>query len=397
MGRKVLVLTSTFPRWAKDSTSVFVYELSRRLAEYGNNILVLAPHHHGAEHTQRMGQLTIIRFRYFVPERLQKLAYGAGIIPNMKSSWLAKLQAPFFLITGLIAAGNAARHFKPELIHAHWIIPQGLAAAVLKKMLGIPFIATVHGSDLFPITNPLLKSLQHFVLKNCDICTVNSKATEKEIMKRFPDAGKKILTIPMGVDVREFSSKKRKKKKGFTVLFVGRLNEQKGIKYLIAAMSIVKLSHPKARLVVIGEGDYMEEMKDLAKSLKISGSVEFLGGLPHGEVINHYIAADLFVLPSVESKMGTEGLGLSILEAMAAKVPVIGTSTGGIKYIIKDGHNGILARQKDPEDLARCITKLLADRKLRAKCTANAFKFVRENYTWVSVARKFQKLYGGVK
>ena len=398
----MLVLTSTFPRWKEDTTPAFVYELSNRLAKKGRKIIVLAPHAYKAVTNEKLGNVEVYRFRYFIPSNLQKIAYGAGIIPNVKDSFLAKIQIPFFLISEYFAASNLIRKYKPNILHAHWLIPQGLLAIILKKIYKIPFIITVHGSDLFPLKNSIFRYLQKIVLSNCYACTVNSMATRNEVISRFPQFKNKIYIIPMGVNIEAFSKAKqnlinRKYKNKKIILFVGRLNEQKGIEYLIKAIPAVKKRFFNLKLLIIGEGSHKSNLEKLTESLGLNDVVEFLGAKPHREVINCYHSAHVFVLPSITSKIGTEGLGLVLLEAMAAKLPVVGTNTGGIKYIIKNNENGILVEEKNPQEIADAIILLLSNKKLREKIKSNAFKFVNDNYSWKIIVNKFNNLYEKVK
>ena len=153
--KTTLVLASTFPRWKNDTTPSFVYELSSRLAEKGSKIIVLAPHAYNSKKEEKMENLYIHRFQYFIPKKFQKLAYGAGIIPNAKSSFAAKLNIPFFLLSEYLATKKLINKYNPEIIHAHWLIPQGIISAYLKNNK-TKLIVSVHGSDLFPLKNYLL-------------------------------------------------------------------------------------------------------------------------------------------------------------------------------------------------------------------------------------------------
>ena len=249
--------------------------------------------------------------------------------------------------------------------------------------------------------NSLFKSLQRKVLKNCDICTVNSEATKNEVIKRFPEYKNKIRVIPMGVDTKLFSPRNVKSEfKQYShqkiILFVGRLNEQKGIEYLIKAISLVNKQIKNAKLLIIGYGEYKNEMGKLADSLNLS-NVEFLGSIPHRKLIDYYNLADVFVLPAVTSKIGTEGQGLVLLEAMACGTAVIGTDTGGIKFIVKNNENGLLARERDENDLAENIVKVLSNNKLKQKLSKNGIKFVKDNYSWDIIVKTFDRLYNELK
>jgi glycosyltransferase involved in cell wall biosynthesis len=111
------------------------------------------------------------------------------------------------------------------------------------------------------------------------------------------------------------------------------------------------------------------------------------------DIARYYNFADIFILPSLSTKTGTEALGLSLLEAMASGCAVIGTSIGGIPFVIKDGHNGLLVKQKDSKELTKAIITLLKDKKKSQKLGNNAAGFVRKNYSLEKISKDFIKLY----
>ncbi len=396
MEKKSLVIASTFPRWKNDSTPRFVYELSERLASYCK-IIVLAPHHKGALKKEVMGKVDVRRFSYFKPESMQRLCYGGGIIPNMKSSLLAKIQMPLLIMSEFFASSRIARKEKISLVHAHWILPQGFVGVFLKKLFKVPLLVTVHGSDLFPLKNIFYKKLQNFVFRNSDKITANSEATRNELVKRFPDYSQKIKIIPMGVDVNLFKKRKIQKPKKYgknrILLAVGRLSDQKGLQYLIEAMQDIRRYEPKIKLLIIGEGPHENALREAVRSKGLENCVEFIGSVSFSEVPKYYNYADIFVMPSLSTKTGTEALGLSLLEAMASGCAVIGTNIGGIPFVIKSGHNGILAEQKNANELANAIIKLLKDQKKSEKLGKNAAEFIRKNYSWENAAKRFIEAY----
>ncbi|MBI2651232.1 glycosyltransferase family 4 protein [Candidatus Woesearchaeota archaeon] len=396
MRHKILVTTTTFPRWANDTTPRFVYELCERLAaKYG--VIVVAPHAQGSLKKEKIGKLDVKRFAYFKPESMQKLCYNGGIMPNMKESFLAKIQLPSLIFCEFIACRKIMKRENVSMVHAHWILPQGLVAVFLKKFFKVPLLVTVHGTDLFPLKKIFYRMLQNFVIKNADFATVNSKATENELLQRFPEHSAKIKTIPMGIDIKIFRKIKIKKPKKYSknkiLLFVGRLSEQKGLQYLIESLSSIVKRYPKAKLLVIGEGAYKKTLQEIVNKKKLGKYVEFLGAMPSSELPKHYNFADVFILPSLSAKTGTEALGLSLLEAMSCGCAVIGTDVGGIKYIIKNGYNGIIVRQKDSNAISNAIIKLLGNKKMAEKFGKNAAEFARKNYSWENAAKEFIRLY----
>ena len=396
MEKKILVIATTFPRWKNDTTARFVYDLSERLAS-DYKIIVLAPHHKGAAKSESIGKVQVRRFAYFKPESLQKLCYEGGIIPNMKKSFLAKIQMPLLILSESFASYNVIRKEQIDMVHAHWILPQGFVSVFLKKIFKIPLLVTVHGSDLFPLKSRLFKRLQHFVIRNADYVTVNSIATKKELLKRFLDYSSKVKIMPMGIDNNLFKKRKIKKSKLYIknriLLFVGRLSDQKGLQCLIDSMQDISRYDSRAKLLVIGAGPYEKTLRERAYSKGVEEYVEFLGPMSTSDIARYYNFADIFILPSLSTKTGTEALGLSLLEAMASGCAVIGTSIGGIPFVIKDGHNGLLVKQKDSKELTKAIITLLKDKKKSQKLGNNAAGFVRKNYSLEKISKDFIKLY----
>ncbi len=396
---KVLVTATTFPRWRNDTTPTFVYDLSERLSSK-YKIIVLAPHDKGAKKFERMGNLEVMRFAYFKPEKLQRLCYNGGMLPNMKKSFLATIQMPMLIISEFFSSYKIIKKENIEMIHAHWILPQGFIGIFLKKIFNIPLLVTIHGSDLFPLKNKFFRIMQEFVIKNAVYITVNSPAAKNELLKRFPHYKNKIKIIPMGIDTKLFKKKELKKpvkySKNKLVLFVGRLSDQKGLQYLIDSMDYILQQEPKTKLLIIGEGAYKKTLNEKIISKSLQNNIEFLGALPHKDIAYYYNIADIFVMPSISNKTGTEALGLTLLEAMSSGCAVIGTNVGGIPYIIKDGNNGLLVEQKNSNELAKAIITLLKDTKKSEKLAKNAAEFVRKKYSLGKVAKDFIKVYENV-
>ena len=130
----------------------------------------------------------------------------------------------------------------------------------------------------------------------------------------------------------------------------------------------------------------------VTESLNIK-NIEFLGALKHEKLADYYNLADVFVLPSVTSRMGTEGQGLVLLEAMSCGTPVIGTNTGGIPAIVKNNQTGILVNERNENQLANAVIKMLSDKKLSQRLSNNGIKFVKNNYSWDIIAKKFDEIY----
>lgn len=405
---KLLVFgSSAFPRWKNDPSPAFVYGLSKRLSQKGLGVSVLVPHHPGSRLFETVDGMRVYRFRYFLPSGLERLCYGGGILPNMKKSFLARVQLPFFIAAEFFSLWKVAKKERPDIIHAHWILPQGFVAAIIGKLLKIPVVVTAHAGDVFPLNNFVFRMLSKFSINSASAITVNSAFTKSAVAKISGLPGIKV--IPMGVDMKMFSSASsfaaaaiRKKfgitgKSGKMVLFVGRLAEKKGVTYLIAAMKDVVKRFPGCKLVVVGEGPEKAFLVRQSQQLGLSSAVAFAGSVPNNELPAFYRAADVFVLPSiVDSKGDTEGLGVVLLEAIAAGTPVVASRVGGIPDIVVNGKTGLLVEQKNHEELAAAIKSLFAGSELGKKLSAEAKKHVAGNYSWPMVASLFYGVFSSV-
>jgi len=396
---KVCLLTSSFPRNAEDPAGIFIYHLAKWLARKNVDVSVLAPHDSGCQFFEAGENFRIFRFPYFYPFRFQKLCYGAGIFQNIKSRRILLSQVPLFFLSEMIAGAMLSKKLQPHVIHAHWSIPQGVTGVIAKKILGIPCITTIHGSDVFAMKAPLPGLLNRWVLRKSDICTVNSDQTAR--ITRNISGRDDIVRIPMGVDVDFFKNtgkrqelKKRLGISGRIVLYVGRLIDWKGVNDLILAMPKVLTEFPDATLLIAGDGPERKVLNQLAEDPGIRGKVCFAGVRSQAEIREYYSAADVFVLPSIENSDGeTEGLGVVLLEAMSCGVPVIGSNVGGIGDIVKHETTGILVPQKDPGAIAQGILRIFEDERLKTKLVLNGRRFVETHFSWDVVSDRFIHLY----
>ena len=389
------MLATTFPRWKNDTEPAFVYNLCKELAEKGHAITVLVPHAHGAKVLEEEDGLKIIRFRYFFPARLQRVCYEGGALPNLRASWIARLGLPFFLIAQFISIGWTIFREKTDLIHCHWIIPQGFFAAIWSRLLRIPLIITAHGGDVFPLRNPVLLFFARHALSTCDLCTVNSRSTREALNAIIPLED--VPIIPMGIDVEKFNPayddpdiRKNLDDPQFLLLTVGRFAEKKGFEYLIKAMPAVMEKFSNTKLLIIGFGPLESDLKNLVKSHSLEDVVLFPGKMNSDELKKYYATADLFIGPSIVDEGGdTEGLGVVFLEALSSGTAAIGSDVGGIGDIITHGDTGMLARQKDPADIAEKIITLLSSDELRNSLARKGNLYVYENFSWKRVGERF--------
>ena len=400
---RVLVLATTFPRWESDTEPPFVFDLTQQLAK-NVSLWVLAPHAPGAKLEEEMEGVRILRFPYFFPKRLQTLCYEGGILPKLKTKWLARLQLPFFLTAQCFAIWRTVRKYKINFIHCHWVIPQGFFVALLNLFYKIPYVLTAHGGDVYSFKkNPLIRFCSGYALKRGATCTVNSQPTGQAVRNILPEA--RIQVIPMGVDTKRFRPENYnpKKKETFNIqdlflLAVGRFAEKKGFRYLIQAMPEILKERPQAKLLMIGFGPLEEELKRLIVELRLEQSILLPGSRTGEELAEFFATADIFIGPSVVTESGdTEGQGVVFLEAMASGTAVIASDVGGIKDIVRDRETGLLVPQKDPKAIAEKILTLCKNEDLKNTLEENGRGLVEEKYTWSTIAAQFLDMYAANK
>lgn len=381
--KRLLVTASTFPRWNEDTEPRFVLDLCKYLAEWFE-VTALVPFAPGAKEEENLEGIRVIRYHYFPIHKWETLCYPGAIVPRIREKKIRILLVPF-LFLGLYF--QLLRRLKDyDMVHAHWLIPQGIVQSFFKK----PYIATGHGGDVTSLNRGIFRQFKIRCLKRAAYVTVVSEHLKKKIQELTPDL--KIGVLSMGVDASRFGRQyfradyfgQNEKK---VVLFVGRLAEKKGVAYLISAMKQID-----ALLVIVGDGPLREALEDQAKEL--GGSAVFLGAKTHEELRTIYASADLFVAPSVTAADGDqEGLGLVMLEAMASGLPVVASDSGGISQVIKNGVNGLLCEEKNVKQLADAIASVLGDRALYTRLCQNGMETVRE-YDYRTIAEKYARIIG---
>ncbi|MFQ5867724.1 MAG: glycosyltransferase family 4 protein [bacterium] len=395
---KICILTSGFPRYEGDLSGNFILSLTKELIKRDLAVFVLAPHAPKVKRSEELDGIKVYRFSYFFPFALQKLCYGSGIPANIRHSLLAKLQLLFFFFFQLFSLIWLIKKEKINIVNSHWMVAQGLNGALVRKILGLPHIVTIHAAGLFALKRfPFGKHVARFIVRNSDHMIAVSSFVKSNLDK-LVSYNTKATVCPMGINTDIFVSKDPIKLKEnynirtkYILLFVGRLVEKKGIEYLIDAMKIVTKKLFDLKLLIIGSGNLEKKLKNKVNKLNLSSYVSFLGIKKHDELIDYYNICDLLILPSIFDKYGhTETLGMVILEAMSCGKPVIASNIGGIPESVKNGYNGLLTIPKSPADIADKIVKAFTQFDVeemgkRARQTAR-------RYDWEKVGKKYERL-----
>lgn len=376
--KRLLVTGSTFPRWEGDTEPRFVLDMASALTEY-YDVTALVPAAPGAKSEEIMDGVKVKRYHYFPIHKCESLCYPGAIVPRVKEKKIRALLIPFLFISLWFNSLKECKH--ADVVHAHWLIPQGIVQSFINK----PYIVTGHGGDVTSLNSGVIKMLKRRCLKRASKVTVVSQFLKSRVQD-IADVDD-VEIISMGCRVSNFGPQYRVENRfnqgnKKVVLFVGRLADKKGVRYLIEAMNGVD-----AKLVIVGDGPLRLELENQAKALNLNA--DFLGARAHDELREIYASADLFVAPSIRGEDGDmEGLGLVNLEAMSSGLVVIGSRSGGIVEIVENGVTGLLVDEKNSQQIRDAINRVLGDAELANTIRANALKFVKQ-YDYPVLAKKY--------
>jgi len=309
---------------------------------------------------------------------ISRMPHEFVIVTYPRDVRLPLLRAVAFLLWGL--AEGIMRHRGCELIHAHYAVPQGLLGVLLKRILKLPLVVTVHGSDVLRLAETKAgKVLVGLALNGADAVVAVSNFLGLRLRELGVPPGK-IRVIYGGVELPE----KSEAAPGKRVLFVGSLVEQKGVDVLLRSFRRVKEQIPEAELLIVGDGRERERLEELSRSLGLR-DVHFEGAKEDLEA--YYSGSRVLALPS-----RTEGFGLVALEAMARGLPVVATRTGGIPEVVLHRRTGILVEPDNPEALAEALIEVLSNGELWKRLSSRAREWASK-FSWDRTAAEYEEVY----
>lgn len=385
---KVLLISNAFPNSAVPVRGIFTYQIVKAL-QNECDIEVVAPlpwvpfflrknfrsqyPHTNVPAKEKIGDIQVYHPRYLVIPKVLGFMHSIFMLPSL------------FRLTKRL---EKEQHF--DLINAHWLFPDGVAAMWVGKMLKKPVVLTGLGCDvnlystMFFRKTQILRSLQ----EAADV-TVVSNSMKRRIVS-LGISGEGVTVIPNGVDLELFHLMDKKKARnllklsedGSIVLTIGSQDEVKGTRYLIEAFGMLRRREKgPLLLILIGDGPLRKSLVSMSEHLGLHESVAFFGRRPHGEIPLWLNAADVFCLPSLR-----EGQPNVVLEALACGIPVVASSVGAIPEMLRD--NGRLSPPADSrslcENLEFCLSNIW-DR--------DAIRRTVGCFSWMECARMYFQSY----
>ena len=386
--RKILVVSTSFPKTRGDGLSPFLWEFCLHLSKLGWEITALVPHHRGLPVYEEWDRIKIRRFRY-LPERFEDVGYSGGIMPNIKSKPWKMIKLPFYIIAMYREALNLAIDENYDIVNFHWLFPASFWLGQFARSSGIPVVLTGHGTDILLASQGIFKKIADRTLPKATAVTVNSEYMKSRLAKNKLPAN--VEAIYVGVDSEKFRPGTNPPSSSQTVLYVGRLIKQKGIGLLIDAFVELKKQFPDARLQLIGYGVEKENITGIIKTHGIESSVSFVDTLPHDSLPEIYRRARVLVLPSIVP----EGLGLTPAEAGLCGVPCITFGLGGTSEIVVNNKTGLIVGQSSTE-LSNALIKLFQDNQFTDELGRNARVHLENFISWPKVTARYNTLFSAI-
>jgi len=395
-GLDLLFLTQTYPRFEGDTAGPFIRDLARGLVRGGDRVTVLAPHAEGLAPAWDDGGVDVVTFRY-APERQEILGYGRTLEADEKVKGGAALAAPLYALGARRAVRRQLRRRRFDLVHAHWIVPNGVVAATAGG--GVPLAIGLHGSDVFLAEKGGVRALARWALSRSRLLT----GCSPELVERVRSLGfprERSRVIPYGVDTAAFSPAPERRalwrqrlgipERAPLLLGVGRMATKKGFQVLIEILPALLAEVPDLHVVLAGGGDLLAPFRERIRSDRVF----FPGSVLRDTLPDLYRAADLFVLPAVhDGKGNVDGLPNVILEAMASGLPVVASGISGIPLAVEDGGTGLLVPEKDPGALLQALRRLLADPAAARAMGERGRRKAESELTWDAVAARYREGY----
>lgn len=383
---KVLMLSWEYPPRVVGGIARVVKELSEKLQLEGQDVTVV---------TYKEGDTP-----YFEVEETGVKVYRVDnymIRPNNFIDWIMQLN--FNLITEVNKLIQSGETF--DVIHAHdWLT--AYAAKTLKESYNIPLVSTIHATEsgrnggIQTEMQRYINDTEWMLTYESSEVIVNSNFMKNDIQRIFGLPFEKIKVIPNGIDLKKFDGIKKdyEFRRRFAadnekiILSLGRLVFEKGIQHLIYAMPKILSNYNDAKLVIVGKGGMIDELKQITVNLGIQDKVYFTGYMAGDDVQKMYKVSDVAVFPSTY-----EPFGIVALEAMLGGTPTVVSDIGGLNEIVKHGETGLKSYAGNANSIADSVTQLLYDYDLSEKITKNAKLEVVQNFNWTKIAEDTRKLY----
>ncbi|MEM8960076.1 MAG: glycosyltransferase family 4 protein [Acidobacteriota bacterium] len=393
-----LFLTQTYPRYDGDTSGPFIRDLARALVRGGDRVSVLTPHAEDVPASWDDDGVAVRSFRY-APTPLELVGYSRSLDRDETLKGGAIISAPLYAVGMLRAVRKFLAHNQVDLVHAHWVVPNGVIAAAVARHA--PLAVGLHGSDVFLAERAGVRRAVAAALRRTSVLTgCSPELVERVCALGFDTAYAHV--IPYGVDVEQFHPDPARraewrKKLGIPddaplAVSVGRMATKKGYQVLLDALPQLMVRSPELHIVLAGAGDRLNEFRQRAAPW--GNRVHFPGRVLRDTLPDLYRAADIFVLPAVHDPKGNvDGLPNVILEGMASGLPVVASRISGIPLAVEEGTTGRLIEEGDVAGLTDALDELAGNPERAREMGQAGRRRAEAELTWDAVGRRYRAAY----
>ncbi|MCO1660218.1 glycosyltransferase family 4 protein [Pseudonocardia humida] len=392
---RVLMVSWEYPPVVVGGLGRHVHALATELAAAGHEVVVLSRQPSGSDagtHPTTDAAVEGVRVLR-VAEDPAHLEFGADLVAWTLAMGHALVRA------ALTRLGD----WRPDVVHAHdWLVAH--PAIALSDVLDVPLVATIHATEagrhagwLSAALSRQVHSVEWWLAHSADALITCSRAMRAEVAQLFDLDPEPIAVLRNGISPRRWrvpaarvaAARARFAPDGRPfLLYFGRLEHEKGVQDLVAALPRIRAAHPGARLVVAGTGSMADRLVEVARRGRVRRSVLFPGYLPDAELAAAVAAADAVVLPS-----RYEPFGIVALEAAAAGAPLVASSAGGLGEVVREGETGVSFPPGDVGELARAVGRVLGDPAAAARRARRARASLGTDFDWGRIAADTAAVY----
>lgn len=393
---KILIVSWEYPPVVVGGLGRHVHHLATELAAAGNEVVVLSRRPSGTDATTHPtishiedGVLVVA-----VAEDPAHFVFGEDMLAWTLAMGHAMVRAGTALHKPGLGEG-----WQPDVVHAHdWLVAH--PAIALAEFYDVPLVSTLHATEagrhsgwVSGRINRQVHSVEWWLANESDSLITCSASMKDEVTALYGPNLPPVTVIRNGIDLTTWSYRERAPRSGPPrLLYVGRLEYEKGVQDAIAALPRIRRSHPGTTLSIAGEGTQFEWLSELARTHRVARSVTFLGNLDHIELLGWLHGADAIVLPS-----RYEPFGIIALESAAAGTPLVASTAGGLGEAVVDGVTGVSFAPGDVEGLTSAVREVLDDPAAATVRAESARARLTSDFDWHKVADDTANVYAAAK
>jgi glycogen synthase len=393
---KILMVSWEYPPVVIGGLGRHVHHLSTALAAAGHEVVVLSRRPSGTDPSTHPSSDEVNEDVRVVAAAHDPHEFTFG---NDMMAWTLAM-GHAMVRTGLSLKHQRSDHpWRPDVVHAHdWLVAH--PAIALSEFYDVPMVSTIHATEAGRHSGWVSGSLsrqvhavESWLVRESDSLITCSASMSEEITELFGPGLAETTVIRNGIDAARWPFARRRARTGPPeLLFVGRLEYEKGVHDAIAALPRIRRAHPGATLTIAGEGTQQDWLVEQARKHRVLKATRFVGRLDHDELLAVLHRADAAVLPS-----HYEPFGLVALEAAAAGTPLVTSNIGGLGEAVINGETGMSCPPRDVTRLAKAVIAVLDDPAAAQRRAKAARQRLTSDFDWQTVADETAQVYLAAK